>query len=201
MVAIELGREVRAARVERGLSQSTVGSAVGVSHSTVSRIEHGALKGVGIVMLARLLAAVGLELSARAYPGGSPVRDTAHAALLDRLRRRIASTFMWRTEVPLPRAGDPRAWDACVRGTGFSIGVEAETRPLDGQALERRLALKQRDGGMDHVLLIVSDTRSNRAFLDGAGRGLLTLLPGDPSLVLHALERGVDPEMSAVLRL
>ncbi|HLY12808.1 MAG TPA: helix-turn-helix transcriptional regulator, partial [Candidatus Limnocylindrales bacterium] len=64
----ELGRELRQARVEHGLSQSFVGHAVGLSDTEVGRIERGLIRTVSIVQLARLLGVVGLELSAR-LPG------------------------------------------------------------------------------------------------------------------------------------
>ena len=43
--------------------------------------------------------------------------------------------------------------------------VEAETRLDDLQALERRVRLKQRDLGVRRVILLVADTRHNRAVL------------------------------------
>ena len=66
---------------------------------------------------------------------------------------------------PLPFAGDLRAWDALIRGSGWRCGVEAETRPRDLQALERRLALKLRDGAVDMLVLLLLDSRYNRALV------------------------------------
>jgi hypothetical protein len=63
-------------------------------------------------------------------------------------------------------AGDPRAWDATVRGDVFRAGIEAETRFRDQQALDRRLALKERDGGMDRLILVLLDSRSNARLFD-----------------------------------
>lgn len=123
-------REEATARRDRGLSLEEVGGAVGLSASMASRIERMAVPDVGIVRLSAMLAVVGLELSARAFPGGSPLRDAGHAALLGRFRTRIHRGLHWAVEVPLPRPGDPRAWDALIRGDGWVYGVEAErTRP------------------------------------------------------------------------
>jgi hypothetical protein len=61
------------------------------------------------------------------------------------LRERVAQTFIWQTEVPLGPAGDLRAWDALLGLSRERVGVEAETRITDLQAVARRLALK---GGM-----------------------------------------------------
>lgn len=146
---MDLTAELRRARTDRGLSQAEVGRAVGLSGQQVSRIERGLVPDVSVAGICRLLAVVGLELSARAYPAGEPIRDRAHRALLGRFRQRLHRSLRWRTEVPLPIGGDLRAWDGHVSGAGWHVGVEAETRPTDLQALERRLALKLRDGAVE----------------------------------------------------
>lgn len=127
----ELGEEIRGARLEHGLSQESVARAVGLSRWQVARIEDGNVPNVSLHHLARLLAVVGLELGARAYPGGRPIRDEAHRRLLDRLRAHVSEQVRWRYEVPVAAAGDARAWDAVIRSGGASIAVEAETRLCD----------------------------------------------------------------------
>jgi len=167
----DVGREVRSARLGRGLTQVQVGRSCGLSGSYVSLVERAKADGVSVVHLARLASVVGLDLTVRAYPGGAVLRDAGHRALLERLHAAISPTLGWRTEVPLPNPGDQRAWDAMILGKAsidhpaFRIGVEAETRPRDAQALQRRIALKRRDGGVDHVVLLLAATRGNRAFL------------------------------------
>jgi hypothetical protein len=133
-----------------------------MSHSTLGRIERGSLVNVTISQLARACAAVGLKLVARAYPDGDPVRDVAHLNLLGRLRREIAPSAGWRTEVPIPIAGDLRAWDAQAVLQGTIVAIEAEVRIHDLQALERRVALKRRDSGVNVVILLIADTPANR---------------------------------------
>jgi transcriptional regulator with XRE-family HTH domain len=151
----ELMREARESRFGYGLSQDDVARAIGMSRSRYSRIERGLVPTVSLVTAAEMLAVVGLDLSVRTYPSGEPIRDAAHAALLERLRRLLHGSLRWRTEVPLPDPRERRAWDAVVSGRDaiglWQMGVEAETRPRDLQALERRLALKERDGGVDAV--------------------------------------------------
>ncbi|HET7726174.1 MAG TPA: helix-turn-helix domain-containing protein [Candidatus Limnocylindrales bacterium] len=73
-LVVGLGREARLGRVDRGLSQDDVAAALGVDRSWVSRVERGRMDDVGLVAMSELLAAVGLELSARAYPAAGPVR-------------------------------------------------------------------------------------------------------------------------------
>jgi transcriptional regulator with XRE-family HTH domain len=107
-----LGAELRDARRALGLRQSDVAKAAGISASWVSRIEVGSAPEVGFRLLSVVLAVVGLDLSARAYPGGSPLRDEGHRQLLGRFRALLPAGAGWRTEVPLPLQGDQRAWDA-----------------------------------------------------------------------------------------
>jgi len=98
----------------------------------------------------------------------------------------------WSTEVPLPIPGDLRAWDAVVRGSTWRIGVEAETVIDDVQAVDRRLALKRRDGDVDHVILLVSDTPRNRRAL-AAAEAAFGDLPLRTRDVMAALHNGRDP--------
>ncbi len=130
---------------------------------------------------------------------GIRVRDRAQLALLERFRARLPPTAIWSTEVPLPIPGDRRAWDACIAVGGRRAGCEAETRLTDVQALERRLALKVRDGEVDLLLLIVSDTAANRQMLALHRGALRTLLPLDGRDVLQSLGSGRLPEASGLL--
>ena len=172
----ELGREIQEARLGSGLSQSTVAAAVGLSRSTVSRIERGGIRGVSIWQVARILAVLGHDLSARAYPSGQPIRDAGQARLLARLRARVSPDSAWRFEVPVS-ASDGRAWDAVLSLGTLRIAVEAETRPRDLQALQRRIELKLRDSGLERVALLLADTRHNRALLLRYGPDLRVNFP------------------------
>src|SRR5688572_1557728 len=77
-----IGRELRTARRTAGVSQATLGSAVGLSNSEVSRIEHGVADWLTLVRASELLGAVGLSLWAKTFPEGPPLRDAAHLRLL-----------------------------------------------------------------------------------------------------------------------
>jgi transcriptional regulator with XRE-family HTH domain len=193
------GRELRAARVGRGLSQRSVAAAAEVSQSRLSKIERSVYPAVRFTTLARLAAGVGLELSLKFYPGGQPIRDRAHVALLASLRERVGDAWAWRAEVPFPADRDPRAWDRMLTRGDIRIGIEAETRPTDLQELQRRLALKKRDGGVGRLLLVLSDTRWNRALL--AQNDLSEAFPVSGRDCLDALRRGRDPGGDAVLLL
>jgi transcriptional regulator with XRE-family HTH domain len=201
-------REFKAARLNAGLSQDAVAKGSGFSRPQYGRIERGRSPEVSIAALSRVAAVLGLETSLRFFPAGDPVRDAGHLALLDRFRARLHPTLVLRTEVPFPRAGDRRAWDATVTGflvpvgrTGRRGAVEAETRPVDVQALDRKLALKERDGAADWLILLLADTRHNRSILAGPGAALRARFPLDGRRALELLAAGVDPMQNAIVLL
>jgi transcriptional regulator with XRE-family HTH domain len=200
-------REFKNARANSALSQAEVSIAAGMSRSQYGRIELGLSPDLSIANAARIAAALGLEMTVRYFPVAEPVRDAAHAALLERLRARCHPALRMRTEVPLPHHGDLRAWDAVIDGFAGSMaarvrgGVEAETRPLDVQALERKLALKERDGDVAWLILLVADTRHNRAFLRGPGEALKARFPLDGRRALAMLAAGLNPGSSAIILL
>ncbi|CAN5756453.1 hypothetical protein BH24CHL5_BH24CHL5_00330 [soil metagenome] len=198
-MARTVGREIRLARRGHGLSLKQVGQTVGISASELSRIERGLAEWAPLVGLAQLCAVVGLDLSARAYPGGSPIRDARHAALLNRLRTTLHPGLRWSTEVPLPNPADQRAWDAMISGDGWRYGTEAELNPIDGQALIRRLTLKRRDGGVDGVILLLSDTRQSRIFRREMADLLATDFPVSGGIALARLQAGAAPGGSAIV--
>jgi transcriptional regulator with XRE-family HTH domain len=198
-IVTSAARELRLARVTAGLSLREVASATEMSHNKIWRVEHAASANVSVLDLTRVAEAVGLDMSLRFHPGGDPIRDAAHVQLLARLRARLHPDLRWRTEVPLPIPGDRRAWDAAIAGIGFVIGVEAETRIRDAQAVVRRVNLKQRDGELDHVILLVADTRANRVALRIAAAELADAFPVPARDALKALATGRAPGGNALI--
>jgi len=187
-----LGDELRTARVDAGLSSRDAGRAAGLSHTQVIRIERGLAPRVDIDVLARLAAVLGLDLSLHVYPTGPPVRDKAHLALLGRFKARLHPSIRWRTEVPIPIPGDLRTADATAIAGAFDATVEAETRLGDVQATERKLHTKQRDLGTTRAILLVTDTRHNRAVIASVP-DLRAQFPIGTRACLAALCRGDDP--------
>lgn len=190
--------DIAAARRNAGVSQDALGAVCGISGSAAGRIETGVTGIVDLRTLAAMAASVGLELRLRAYPAGDAIRDVGQQRLLARIRPRIHPGLRCATEVALPIEGDLRAWDAVIRGDGWRIAVEAETVLDDLQAVERRLALKRRDGGIDHVILLVADTRRNRRALTSTP-GAFADLPMRTREILGALGRGVHPGGSGMV--
>jgi transcriptional regulator with XRE-family HTH domain len=190
--------ELLTARRAAGLSQRELGRQVRVSRTRIGRAERGEPGQLTIELAAKMAAALGLQLSVTLYPDGDPVRDAAHLGLLDRFRARIGSNLRWRTEVPVPLDGDRRSADAVVEGRGVRVMIEAETRIDDVQALERRVNAKQRDLAIDRVILLVSDTRHNRAVVAHVPE-LLARFPTSTRRCLAAMAAGRDPGGDALV--
>jgi transcriptional regulator with XRE-family HTH domain len=200
--AVEMvGRELRQARRQLGLSQQAIAVASETTRSKVSRVERTKDPGLSIADATAMLEAVGLDLSLKAYPGGEPARDAAHTALLERIHALLHPTLRWDTEVPLPIPGDRRAWDAFIRGDGWRAGVEAETHADDRQALERKVNLKVRDAGVSCVLVVLARTAANRRFIEANAVALQRRFPAGTRETLMALGDGRRPPDDAILLL
>jgi transcriptional regulator with XRE-family HTH domain len=201
LLTATLLEELRNARLDRGLESQDVARAIGLSPAQYSRLERGQSGGISILQASMMASAVGLELSVRTYPGGEPLRDAAQAAVLDRLRRGLHPSLRFTTEVVFPSPNDRRAWDAVIQGPGWRYGIEAETRPRDRQALERRLALKLRDGDVNGMGLVLLDSRHNRDFVRVHRDVLLERFPIASRRALELLAAGVYPGGSSVILL
>lgn len=198
-MVMDIGRELREARVSSGLSQVLVAHRCGMAHSELQRIESGELTRIDPAKLVCVAETVGLRPSFRLYPHGDPLRDAGHGSLLRRARDLVHVSLGWQTEVPLPIQGDLRAWDAVIAGPRWRRPVEAETRFGDSQALARRIHLKQRDGAEEFVIVVAPDTRHNRLTVEAVRRALGPGFDGLPPRVLQALAAGEDPGIGAVL--
>jgi transcriptional regulator with XRE-family HTH domain len=195
-----LGQELRDARIAAGLSQRTVARLAGMSQSTVSHTERGLRPDLSIDEASVLCAILGLSLFLRAYPEGPPVRDAASLRLIERFLSGVSPAFRGRREVPVAGAGDLRAWDLALEGPAI-VAVDAETRLTDVQSLLRRLQLKQRDSGIDCIVLLVSATRHNRAVINLHRLALASILPLGTRQIMRALRRGEAPPASGIVLL
>ncbi len=190
--------ELDDARRTAGLSTRELARRLGVSPDTIQRALRGERGSLTIDFAARLAAVLGLQLGVGLYPDGDPVRDSAHLALLGRLHERLGPGLRWRTEVPVPIAGDHRSGDALIEGRGFDVLVEAETHLHDVQALERVIAAKQRDLRASRVVLLVADTRHNRSVIEHTEELRRRFAIGTRAC-LTALARGRDPGGDALV--
>ncbi|HUQ43974.1 MAG TPA: helix-turn-helix domain-containing protein [Candidatus Limnocylindria bacterium] len=194
---LDIGRELRNTRVQRGLSQAVVARAVRISPPQVSLIERGRYDRVKVIRLMEVASVLGLDLSLRFFPGGEPIRDAAHARLLERFRSLVGPQWTWAAEVPLLIPSDKRAWDRVLGGAGVRIGVEAETRATDLQEVQRRTALKKRDGGVDRLVLVLPDTDWCRRLVRLNDMTATYPVPGN--VALAALAAGRDPGGDALI--
>ena len=196
----ELCGDLREARIRAGLTQRVVAARTRGSQAQISRLEGGSYEPAGLVELARLAAALGLRLRAQLYPVGAPLRDQAQLALLSRFEARLHPSVSVDVEVPMPIAGDLRAWDLVLACAGVRIGVEAVTRLRDAQALLRSVRQKQRDSAIDRVLIVVAATAANRRALAAAGGGMAGT-PLRTRTVVAALAAATDPGTDAIILL
>jgi transcriptional regulator with XRE-family HTH domain len=192
--------ELRTTRVGLGLSQQTMSKKLGCSQSEYSRFELArSPSSRSLVRLSEAAAILGLELSVGVHPAGPPIRDKGHQALITRFRKLLSSKILVRAEVPLPGPGDPRVWDLVLQMDDWLIGVEAETRIRDLQALVRRIRDRERDGGVDEIIILLSDSAVNRRLVaelrEALGEPYATSTRG----LLKTLRTGSGSPVSGVL--
>jgi transcriptional regulator with XRE-family HTH domain len=195
---LEIGSELRETRLAAGLSQRHVARVAGLNQSRVSRTERASRLPARVDELAAHCSALGLRLSLKAYPEGSPVRDVGQLRVLERFRARLHRSYRWHGEAPVGGLGDQRAWDVRLEGDG-SIGVDAETRLHDLQALQRRCETKWRDSGVDRIVLLVASTRHNRRVLAEHREALRSTFPADTLEVMAALRVGRLPGSNGIV--
>jgi hypothetical protein len=170
---------------------------MGISDSQFGRCE---LDGLTIEQLALAAGGVGLRPRIRLYPDDDPIRDIAHARLLERFGRRLAPGIRWRLEVPISASPDRRAWDANLSVADEIDALEAETRVRDGQALWRKVQLKRGDDPrVRFVIILVADTHANRGAIAAVRESLRDELPLDGRTILHRLGRGESPGGSGIV--
>ncbi|MDQ2689658.1 MAG: helix-turn-helix domain-containing protein, partial [Chloroflexota bacterium] len=152
-------RELRLARLNACLSQRSVAKALSVSRPLVGAWEARRIV-PDPVQLHAWGAVVGLDVSIRAFPGGSPLRDVGQLRLLARFRVAVGESWTWRAEVPVtadPR--DRRAFDAVLSRGTRRVAIEAISRLSDSQAQTRPVALKLEASGVKCAVLVLADTR------------------------------------------
>lgn len=198
-IRADVASELRDARLAAGVAQARVARAAGVTQPSVSRAESATGGPISLEALAVQFAALGMQLSIKAYPVGSPVRDVAHLELLGRMHELVSDRFGWHPEALIGPTGDLRAWDVLLTGPA-GIGVDAETRLHDIQALQRRTEAKARDSFVDRVVLVVANTRHDRRVLRERAASLLASFPQDALTTLDVLRSGRDPGANGIVR-
>jgi transcriptional regulator with XRE-family HTH domain len=199
-----VGREIRTARISRGLTIASVAAAVGLSPSQVGRIERGVHPSATAAQLARIGAVAGLDVRVRAYPGPAATRDTGQIKLMHRFRERLHPKLLLRLEVPVAPA-DQRAWDAVVSGFVDApqpfVPTEFDSVIVDFQAQLRRMTLKCADAGSECLIWVVAATRRNRTAIRAVRTLVADTFPVSSRTALRALREGRYPGGSSLILL
>ena len=145
-----------------------------------------------LTRLAEIASVLGQEISLGLHPIGDPIRDKGQQALAHRFDAIPSAAWQSTSETLLPMPGDRRAWDKLLRlvGTDYRVGVDLETRIRDIQELTRRTRLRERDGGVDAILIVLSDSATNRRLVDELRSTLGREYETSPRSTLAALRSG-----------
>jgi transcriptional regulator with XRE-family HTH domain len=196
---VEIGSELRTARLILGVTQRVVGAAVGVSASEISRRELGVSRRLSGVGLAAHAAAVGLRVSIKLFPIGGGIRDEAQARYVQALLARVGHAWRVTLEAAIPRFGDLRAVDILLVSGAVRIAVEVITRVGDLQAQIRSARLKARDIGATRLVVVIADTHANVRVVDALRPMLAADFELDARRVLVDLEAGREPTRDALI--
>jgi transcriptional regulator with XRE-family HTH domain len=146
----QVGSIFRAIRIRRGLTQTELAAAAGVSQSTVSSIECGQLGGVALPLTRRVAATLTVSITVEArWRGGETARllDERHAALVQAAAATLtaAGWVVWpeKTFSVYGERGsiDVLGWHPSSRA---AIAIEAKTRIPDLQDLLSTMDRKRR---------------------------------------------------------
>jgi hypothetical protein len=170
---------------------------LGWSQARYWRLENATDAALGEV--SAVAAALGLELSSSLHRVSDALVDRGHLALLARFRSLLSASIKVVSEALLPNPGEQRSWDLLLRIAAQIVGVEAETKVRDVQATVRKVRGRERDGGADEILLVLADTRANRASLDDLTVALGPRFATPPGQLRAALRAGRPLPGSGVL--
>ena len=135
------------------------------------------------------------------HPVGDAIRDAGQQGLSKRFRALVAPPRRVTAEVLLPNPGDRRSWDLFMRLGSERTGVELETRVRDVQRLVRKMRERERDGGVDRILIVLSASAHNRRVLAELLEALGSEFATSPRALLSALREGTPIPGSGVILL
>ena len=101
--------------------------------------------------------------------------------------------------MPFPNSFDRRSWDLVLKLENDLVGVEAETRVRDVQELVRRVRQRERDGGVDEIVIVLANSAHNRAVAEGLRAALGERYATSPTAIRRALRTGTRIPGSGVL--
>ena len=186
--------ELRDARINLGVSQGALAAEVGCTASNIWRLEALEYREVALVRLSEIASVLGYELALTVHPIGDGMRDKGQQAIAERFRALLSDAWQLTTEQLLPMPGDRRSWDLFVRLVGVSeggrVGVDIESRVHDVQMLVRRTRERERDGGADRILIVLSDSAANRRLAPQLREALGPSYATSPRVLLRQLREG-----------
>lgn len=148
---------------------------------------------------------LGYEVSVGLHPVGDPVRDKGQLACGRRFNAVLSDRWRVTDETLLPGAGEQRAWDKLLRLLDATprhlVGVDIESRVRDVQALVRRTRGRERDGQVDHILVVLADTAHNRRMVHELRTSLGPEYASGPRRIMAALRKGEPLPGSGVVLL
>jgi len=184
---------LRLARATLGMTLQQVADRAGVSWSTAWRAQAGDPT-IGVGTLCAVTEAVGLDLVLSAYPGRQPsLRDSGQLTIVEHVQAQAHGS--WQPSVELGVGDHGRAIDLVLFGAAEILACEVERMATDFQAQFRRGDLKRRELAEVHrrpirLVMVIEDTRRNRAALGAHAAAIATRLPAGPREVLRALRSG-----------
>jgi hypothetical protein len=165
-----------------------------MSKSALARLLSGQREDLGVIEPSQVASVLGYEMSVGLHPVGDPVRDKGQIAIAKRFDGLLSDAWKVADEALLPGAGELRAWDKLLRLVGANprhlVGVDIETRIRDQQALVRRTRQRERDGLVDAILIVLSDSATNRRLVGGLRQSLGPDYAASPRQILGGLRSG-----------
>lgn len=182
------------ARLAESVSQNQLAREVGWSASAIGRLETGQRDDIGVVEVAELASVLGLEMSIGLHPLGDPLRDKGQLACARRFDDTLSERWHVTDEMLLPGPGERRAWDKLLRlldeSPRYLVGVDIESRVWDVQLIVRRTRQRERDGRVDHILIVLADTAHNRRIAQTLRESLGKEYATHPRTILRQLRVG-----------
>lgn len=175
------------------MTRAHAAARAGVARSTWDRIERGA-PATTLAALVAATDAVGLDLVCQAYPGREPgLRDSGQLGIAHRLAELAHPS--WRVALEEPAGERGEAVDQVFWGPNEIIAVEIDRFLVDWQAQLRRWTVKRdwlaaRHARPVRLVVVVSDTRRNRAAVASFASTIARVLPAGTRPVMHAIRTG-----------
>lgn len=188
-----IGAEVKLARVTQAMTRQQVANLAGVAWSTEVRVELGD-PNLGVETLCAVAEAVGLDLVLRAFQGTPPrLRDTGQLELAQQLVAQASTAWQPQIELLIGQHGE--SIDLAFFGPAEILATEVERMATDYQNQYRRADRKRQALAAQHrrpvrLVLVIEDTRRNRAAVAPHLALIKTALPAGSREVLRALRSG-----------